>query len=48
MYYSRYLNSKLRIDIRNRVNCVKYYETDGVYDNILLSKSGTKGTLNKW
>jgi len=25
IYYSRYLSSKLCIDIRNRVNCVKYY-----------------------
>ena len=30
MYYSRYLRSKLYIDIRNRVNCVKYYEMEGV------------------
>ena len=30
IYYSRYLNSKLCIGMRNRVNCVMYYGMDGV------------------
>jgi len=31
MYYSRYLSSKLCIDMRNRINCVKYYGTERVF-----------------
>ena len=30
IHYSRYLSSKLYIDMRNKFNCVKYYGTEGV------------------
>ena len=29
-YYSKYLSSKLCIDMRNKVNCIMYYGTEGL------------------
>jgi len=33
IYYSRSLSSKLCIGMHNKVNCVKYYGTEGVLFN---------------